>query len=62
MLGKLGAKDFLRVRYAFKGRHGNLELTTAKSAGTDGRNRAKPFEHPKSTFFHHGFFQPVNRY
>ena len=41
-----------RVRNPFHRGHGNLELTIARSSGTNCRDCSEPLEHAKSALFH----------
>jgi hypothetical protein len=52
MLSKLLSKTLLRVRNPLQGAHWNLEFPIAKSAGSNGGNRAKPLEDSEITRSH----------
>ncbi len=52
MLGKLLSKTLLRVRNPLQGAHWNFELPIAKSADSNGGNRAKPLEDSEITRSH----------
>jgi hypothetical protein len=59
VLGKLNPETLLRVRNPLEGGHRNLELTIAKSAESESRNRAQPFEHTKISLLHEQQFATV---
>ena len=52
MFGKLDAKVFLRIGNPLHCSHRNFEFTIANGTCADCRDGPKPFQHPKSTFFH----------
>jgi hypothetical protein len=55
--GKLKPESFLRVRNPRDRGHGNRELAIAKSADSDSRDCAEPFDHPQITFSHRQSFR-----
>jgi hypothetical protein len=52
VFGELHSETFLGVRNPLHGGRGNLELSIAQSASSNGGNLTQPFDNPKIAFLH----------